>query len=195
VSGAVMSACWKLLMLPGVPEIAGPPELVPDSPGLPQVVPASPSCTGELVAAAVPCSERWLEIADVIIFPDRPGDPGPDRVTGWLTGALARFPGAAIAATAQTAAECCIAARGGTLITVFVRGVRPAPLVAGCLAYAWLAAGLPLSALDGAGFGVESRLAPHGQARHGGMSLSWSLLCLGSGAGPRLSIRDLTWLD
>ena len=150
----------------------------------------------ELMAAPATCSERWLQIADVIFCPGRPQEPRPGAADGWLAFTLASFPGCAVAAIGAAGA-CRIKARSGTVITLTVRGAAPKLLIGGCLAHAWLAAGRPLAALDGARLRVAFRDSPRGWAARGhwgGTSLSFWIAVLSSlpGAGPSISSRERT---
>ena len=151
--------------------------------------------TGELMAASATCSGRWLEVADLIVGRDR--SPEPDAADGWLAWAMTRFPGCAVAAI-ETVGACRVGTRGGTAMTLAVRGAGPKPLVGGCLAHAWLAAGHPVAALDSARFRMAFRGSPggwDGRGHGGGTALSFSLSVLGEqpGTGPSVSSRERIW--
>jgi hypothetical protein len=147
--------------------------------------------SGELIAAVLPCSQRWLEIADVIVCPYPRQNPGPGFGADWLTAALDRLPGAAIAA-AEAAGACRVAARGHPVITLIACGAGPASLIAGCLAHAWLAAGQPFPALDGARFRVVSGPYPRSWAACAGMSCTFRVPGIQPGAGPSVPSRART---
>jgi hypothetical protein len=193
VNGAAMCVSWNLA-LPHAQHTTSRLPLEPD--GVPLPASASPLCAGELVAAATSCGQCWLEIADVIISLDGTPQAGPGAADGTLAGVLARFRGCAIAAI-DVADACCVQDRGGATITIAVCGAAGPKLLAGaCLAHAWLAAGQPLAALDGARFRAAFRVNLHGLSASGhcGDASFWlSVTRLRSEAGLSVSSRERTW--
>jgi hypothetical protein len=163
-----MAVRWQLV-LPGGQGMQHPAALSPDAAAMSRR-PGSLPHSGELIAAVLPCIQRWLEVADVIVCPYPRHNPGEGPVADWLTAALDRLPGAAIA-TAEAAGACHIAARGHPVITLIDDGARPASVVAGCLAHAWLVAGQPFPALDGARF--RPQLGPEPRNRAAQVGASW----------------------
>ena len=191
VNAAAMRVSW-ILALPRAQDAARQLAREPD--GLPSPAPVPPLCAGELVAAATSCGQRWLEIADVIICLDGSPQAGPGTADGSLAGALARFPGCAVAAI-DVAGTCRIRDRSGTTITIAVCGAAgPKLLAGGCLAHAWLAAGRSLTALHGAWFRAAFRSNPHGLSASGhcGGASFW-LSVTGPRSGPSVSSRERTW--
>jgi hypothetical protein len=197
VNGMVLTVCWTLAAPSGQGTVRTP-RLVRSgwrrSPRWPAPEVTFPA--GELMAAPATCSEHWLQIADVIFCPGRPQEPRPGAADGWLALMLSRFPGCAVAVVAAAGA-CRVRARSSTAITLTVWGAAPKPLIGGCLAHAWLAAGRPLAALDDARLRVAFRDSAHGWAacgHGGGTSLSFwlSVLCARPVAGPSVSSRERT---
>lgn len=150
-------------------------------PGLGSAGPAS-----SVTVATVGNSGRQLDIADVIA-----AGPACGAGAGAL---LRRYPGCAVAAVSPAPGQCRLTVRSGRQATLIVHGacgwppVRSAVLC-GVFAHAWLTAGLPLPALDGA----VVELAPsvpaawwRGLAQDGVVSVSLT-------AGESAACRCLIW--
>jgi hypothetical protein len=111
--------------------------------------------SGDLIAVDA-AGGRGLELADVICD----SDPDCVRPLNWLTGALASYPGCAVAALHTGEGSCLVATRTDRPFTLSyfaqnelrLRGAADpsgsGALVCALFVHAWLAAGWPLAALD-----------------------------------------------
>jgi hypothetical protein len=174
----------------------------------PDPVPAPVLRKGEFVVAGPGRRSPWADIADVIICPQPPCSPG-GGAGGDL---LANYPGCVVAVAGGP--RCCVmAVRDGTVIRVaLTRGSPSLPTgcpgassppwlpgfwaMAGCLAHAWLVAGLPLAALDGSRPQVAAsdqarRWETVGQVAAAAFSLSMKFAALEMGGQPFSRAR--TW--
>lgn len=141
----------------------------------------------------------WLEIADVIIFPDRLQHSG---AAAWLGATLGSYPGCAVAAASTGGLECLIGTRRGPPVT-FAAGACTdvgdpgwLALLCGSFVHGWLAGGRPLAELGPTTVRVTAaRVTASGTPAgwrlpvHGGVVWCSLGVVSGSVSGPRASSR------
>ncbi len=142
---------------------------------------------GEFLVAFPDCGSRWLEIADVIVYPGRWEAEGDADGRRRLSSALTRFPGCGIVVTRAADGECLAGGPDGAATRL--AGVPG--MLCGCLAHGWLVAGLPLAALGSARLRTAG---PPGWGTADGQlgAVSFSFAMVAEGPGPSAASRDVS---
>lgn len=156
-------------------------------------------------------ADHLLEIADVIVHPGRLGRQAQGEVRDLLARSLLSYPGCAVT-VAGGAHRFLAMSRGGSMARLGLTRLPPVPIcagrraagtdlpgvggvvaVGGCLAHAWLVAGLSAESLDGAHLWVSASDRADGWASCGqaaGVPFSFGVDFEEPGAACRPSSRE-----